>query len=150
MLNIFFLFLFIRYPWVTKPALLYLMHTTCWLHGRHACLWQPDDFWGHLYLQPLTSSVTPDHSVPPPHTEMKWSSTRPGLPWPRSSWKGKTQRIWSGGPRKASLLNLCTLRLTPPPSKMSCLESSRSPEGLTPPCTPTDPGPSGNMLDSAL
>lgn len=72
-----------------------------------------------------------------------------GPAWLRNSWRAKTPRILSGTRRRVWTSSPCTRRQTRLAAQMSCLGCSRSLEGPIPPCTPTDPGPSGSTLASA-
>lgn len=74
--------------------------------------------------------------------------TPSGLPWLRSSWKERTQRIWFGTLQRGSTSSLYTPKGTRRTSLRSCQGWSLSLEGPTPPCTRTGRGPSASMLGS--
>ena len=118
---------------------------TCWPHSGHGQRWLPG-----AWLEPLSARAhTALWSTRPRPGRTRLSCILNGPLWPRNSSRGRTQLIWSGARRRESTSSLCTPEQTQLAVLMNCQECFPILEGHIPPCTPTDRGQSGSMLDLA-
>lgn len=117
----------------------------CWLHRGHVQRWLPGEWREPLFSQRTAPSCTRRRRV-----GTRSSCIPNGPRWLRNSWRGRTRKIWSGTRRRDSTLSLYTPKQTPPTGRMNCRECFPTLGGPIPPCTPTDRGPSGSTLASAL